>query len=109
MSLHSNHAFRYLQCNVALLYDESQGRNRRENLVATSTMVGRNCPPPGGDRVKVSENLGARPRSHRSSLWIHPWNYYYTKNRRSSFSSKIHCLAGPSIGENFFFCLKDFN
>ena len=22
-------------------------------------MVGRICPPPGGDRVKVSENLGA--------------------------------------------------
>ena len=37
-----------------------QGRNRRENLVATSAMVGRICPPgPGGDRVKVSENLGA--------------------------------------------------
>ena len=36
-----------------------QGRNRRENLDATSAMVGRICPPPGGDRVKVSENLGA--------------------------------------------------
>ena len=38
-----------------------QGRNRRENLDATSAMVGKICPPPspGGDRVKVSENLGA--------------------------------------------------
>ena len=32
--------------------------DRRENLDATSAMVGRICPP-GGDRVKVSENLGA--------------------------------------------------
>ena len=32
--------------------------NRRENLDATSAMVGKICPP-GGDRVKVSENLGA--------------------------------------------------
>ena len=37
----------------------NQGRNHRENLDATSAMVGRICPPPGGDRVKVSENLGA--------------------------------------------------
>ena len=38
---------------------ESQGRNHRENLDATSAMAGRICPPPpGGDRVKVSENLG---------------------------------------------------
>ena len=36
-----------------------QGRNRGENLDATSVMVGRICPLPGGDRVKVSENLGA--------------------------------------------------
>ena len=37
-----------------------QGRNHGETLVATSAMVGRICPPPtGGDRVKVSENLGA--------------------------------------------------
>ena len=35
-----------------------QGGNHRENLVATSAMVGRICPH-GGDRVKVSENLGA--------------------------------------------------
>ena len=35
-----------------------QGRNRWEILDATSAMVGRICPP-GGDRVKVSENLGA--------------------------------------------------
>jgi hypothetical protein len=34
-----------------------QGHNHGENLVATSTMVGRICPH-GGDRVKVSENLG---------------------------------------------------
>ena len=34
-----------------------QGRNHGENLVATSAMVGRICPH-GGDRVKVSENLG---------------------------------------------------
>ena len=38
--------------------DSMQGRNHGENLVATSAMVGRICPP-GGDRVKVSENLGA--------------------------------------------------
>ena len=37
-----------------------QGRNCRENLDATSAMVGRICPPPPGeDRVKISENLGA--------------------------------------------------
>ena len=35
-----------------------QGRNRRENLDATSAMVGRICPP-GGNKVKVSENLDA--------------------------------------------------
>ena len=35
-----------------------QGRNSRENLDATSAMVGRICPP-GGDKVKVSENLDA--------------------------------------------------
>ena len=35
-----------------------QGGNHRENLDATSVMVGRIFPP-GGDRVKVSENLGA--------------------------------------------------
>ena len=35
-----------------------QGRNHGENLVATSAMVGRICPH-GGDRVKVSEHLGA--------------------------------------------------
>jgi hypothetical protein len=31
------------------------GTNPRENLVATSAMVGRICHPPGGDRVKASE------------------------------------------------------
>ena len=36
----------------------SMGRNHRQNLDATSAMVGRICPP-GGDRVKVSKNLGA--------------------------------------------------
>ena len=37
-----------------------QGRNHEENLDATYAMVGRICPPPpGGDRVKVSQNLGA--------------------------------------------------
>ena len=36
-----------------------QGRNHGENLGSTSAMVGRICPPPGWDRVKVSENLGA--------------------------------------------------
>ena len=36
-----------------------QGCNpNSKNLDATSAMVGRICPPPGGDRVKVSENLG---------------------------------------------------
>ena len=35
-----------------------QGRNRRENLDATSAMVGKICPP-GGDMVKAFENLGA--------------------------------------------------
>ena len=38
----------------------SMGRNHRQNLDATSAMVGRICPPPPvGDRVKVSKNLGA--------------------------------------------------
>ena len=36
--------------------EHTKGRNHRENLVATSAMVGRICPP-GEDRVKVSENL----------------------------------------------------
>jgi hypothetical protein len=35
-----------------------QGRNHGENLGSTSAMVGRICPP-GWDRVRVSENLGA--------------------------------------------------
>ena len=35
-----------------------QGRNCGKNLGVTSAMVGRICPP-GGNRVKVSENLGA--------------------------------------------------
>ena len=35
-----------------------QGRNHGENLGSPSEMVGRICPP-GWDRVKVSENLGA--------------------------------------------------
>ena len=35
-----------------------QERNHRENLDATEPMVGRICPP-GWNRVKVSENLGA--------------------------------------------------
>ena len=43
--------------NVHLVL-QHQGRNRSENLDATSVMVGRICLP-GGDRVKVSENLGA--------------------------------------------------
>ena len=41
------------------LYEPFQGCNHGENLVATSAMVGRICPPPGGNRVKVSQNLGA--------------------------------------------------
>ena len=36
-----------------------QGRKHGEMLAATSAMVGRICPLPGWDRVKVSENLGA--------------------------------------------------
>ena len=35
----------------------SKGHNHGEKLIATSAMVDRICPP-GGDRVKVSENLG---------------------------------------------------
>ena len=35
-----------------------QGRNHGKMLAATSAMVGRICPP-GWNRVKVSENLGA--------------------------------------------------
>ena len=35
-----------------------QGRNDRENLGATTPMVGRICPP-GWNMVKVSETLGA--------------------------------------------------
>ncbi len=38
---------------------EQQRRNHSEYLGLTSAMVGRTCPPPGWDRVKVSENLGA--------------------------------------------------
>ena len=37
-----------------------QGRNHEENLGATAPMVSRICPP-GWNRVKVSENLGATP------------------------------------------------
>ena len=37
-----------------------QGRNLKENFGATMPMVGRICPPPPGwNRVKESENLGA--------------------------------------------------
>ena len=36
----------------------AQGRNQGGNLVGTSVVVGTICPP-GGNRVKVSENLGA--------------------------------------------------
>ena len=36
-----------------------QGRNHGENLGSTSAMVGRIFPPPGWDKVKASENLGA--------------------------------------------------
>ena len=35
-----------------------QGRNDRKNLGATAPMAGRICPP-GWNRVKVSETLGA--------------------------------------------------
>ena len=45
-----------------------QGRNHEENLDATYAMVGRICPPPGGDRVKVSQNLGATQVAP-----VHPW------------------------------------
>ena len=44
---------------MAAQFYYSQGRNHGENLGSTSVMVGRICPPPGWDRVKVSENLGA--------------------------------------------------
>ena len=37
-----------------------QGSNHDGNLGATSPMVGKICPP-GWNRVKVSENLGATP------------------------------------------------
>ena len=40
------------------IHTTHQGRNHGENLGSTSAMVGRICPP-GWDRVKVSENLGA--------------------------------------------------
>ena len=36
-----------------------QGRNERDNLGTTAPMVGRIPPPPGLNRVKVSENLDA--------------------------------------------------
>ena len=36
-----------------------QGRNHSENVGATTPMVGRICPPPGWNRVKISENVGA--------------------------------------------------
>ena len=48
-------------CLIKLNYFKKQrslqGRNHGKNLAVTSAMVGRICPP-GGDRVKVSENLG---------------------------------------------------
>ena len=50
-------------CAIDAIYvfckNTGKGRNHGENLVATSGMVGRICPPPGGDRVKVSQILGA--------------------------------------------------
>ena len=42
-----------------MIAKQIQGRNHGENLGATVPMVGRICPPPGWNRVKVSENLGA--------------------------------------------------
>ena len=39
-------------------YYAEQGRNHGKNLGATSAMVGRICPP-GCNRVKVSQNVGA--------------------------------------------------
>ena len=39
-------------------FPTKQGRNHRKKLVAISAMVVRICPP-GGNRVKVSKNLGA--------------------------------------------------
>ena len=39
-------------------HDTHQGCNHGKNLGATSAMVGRICPP-GCNRVKVSQNLGA--------------------------------------------------
>ena len=41
-----------------MIAKQIQGRNHGENLGATVPMVGRICPP-GWNRVKVSENLGA--------------------------------------------------
>ena len=40
------------------LPNKGQGRNHGKNLGATSAMVGRICPP-GCNRNKVSQNLGA--------------------------------------------------
>ena len=49
---------------MKMVIDGPQGRNHRENLGATTPMVGKICtlpPPPSWNRVKVSENLGATP------------------------------------------------
>ena len=52
-------------------YYAEQGRNHGKNLGATSAMVGRICPPPGCNRVKVSQNLGATAVAPvDTSLWM---------------------------------------
>ena len=51
------HIFKLTKITTKVTYT-IQGRNHGENLGSTSAMVGRICPP-GWDRVKVSENLGA--------------------------------------------------
>ena len=58
---------------------------------ATSAMLGQNLPPPGWNRVMVSENL-----LHRSPLRLRPWlDMYLLKLISSSFSeSKISILQG---------------
>ena len=39
---------------------------------ATYAMLGQNLPPPGWNRVKVSENLGATAVALVTSLWLSP-------------------------------------
>ena len=66
-------------------------------------MVGRIFPPPlGGDRVRVSENLGATAfvLVGRLPLWIHPWylDLLYTRNPASRASYRALWVLYSDLG-----------